>query len=785
MPRSKPPTAGNEPKKRSRTGCHGCKNRKVKCDEAKPRCSNCVKLNEECDYSLKLQWGGRSKKEQNAFSAMANATSGFSTINFAAPGASPAAAVPSSAQTPSGSEGQYSTPDVANRDSSSRVDTQSTSFNHETEQEVQSSSYASRPSTYSEPPNSYSSLPQFVLPNPYHSMNPPTGQHYRSPSLTRPPSPYDFVWSSEDRTKRVRLDSGDGPPRSLPPLFPRPGLPEPVGSSFSPYDQPSPGASYMSVNSAPSPLTPGSSSAHASPGLRRLSVNYLLSGPAGDHASPRSSYDRFGGYRKVEDGFTIYGYDYGLPDLDIPKNDDNGAINPQTPAASMQSPSLSDAAWSPSQLYESPLEKPAFERGGYYARPVPIRIPLELEPLPAQLSDSPMNLIYFHHFLNHTARILVPHDCPDNPLKSTLPRIAVRNPNLLNLLLAYSASHRARLLSHPEPANRIATWLRDVFPSLRHSLSSNSPISNATLTTAIMLASRECINPDSLDVSIPWQQHLSIARQIIISRGGLKDKGDNGDPFVNFLARWFAYLDVIGSLSGFRNEAPLDDCYMSFDHDDDHSDDAYGFTIDCFFGFTNCCISLLARVARLARQCGAQRIDEDGNIDIHWQPGSEILEQAESLKEELSHSRHHIQRGCRHSNTGTEEDQTHSERTRLELQEMVSVNESFHLAGLIHLHRRVFCLPSSSPVIQENVKLVLKALSGVRRGGTAESSLLFPMFSAGCEATDPADREAILERLKLVEGLGMTYVRNARNLMEKSWETGKSWEGLVKGEFLG
>lgn len=426
MPRSKPPTAGNEPKKRSRTGCHGCKNRKVKCDEAKPRCSNCVKLNEECDYSLKLQWGGRSKKEQNAFSAMANATSGFSTINFAAPGASPAAAVPTSAQTPSGSEGQYSTPDVANRDSSSRVDTQSTSFNHETEQEAQSSSYTVRPSTYPEPPNSYSSLPQFALPNPYHSMNPPTGQHYRSPSLTRPPSPYDFAWSSEDRTKRVRLVSGDGPPRSLPPLLPRPGLPEPVGSSFSPYDQPSPGASYMSVNSAPSPLTPGSSSAHASPGLRRLSVNYLLSGPAGDHASPRSSYDRFGGYRKVEDGCTIYGYDYGLPDLDIPKNDDNGAINPQTPAASMQSPSLSDAAWSPSQLYESPLEKPAFERGGYYARPVPIRIPLELESLPAQLSDSPMNLIYFHHFLNHTARILVPHDCPDNPLKSTLPRSTLR-----------------------------------------------------------------------------------------------------------------------------------------------------------------------------------------------------------------------------------------------------------------------------------------------------------------------------------------------------------------------
>lgn len=297
-----------------------------------------------------------------------------------------------------------------------------------------------------------------------------------------------------------------------------------------------------------------------------------------------------------------------------------------------------------------------------------------------------------------------------------------------------------------------------------------------------MLASRECINPNSnLDVSIPWQQHLSIARQIIVSRGGLKDKGDNGDPIVNFLARWFAYLDVIGSLSGHRNEAPLDDCYMSFDHDN-HSD-AYGFTIDCFFGFTNCCISLLARVARLARQCGAQRIDEDGNIDATWQPAPEMLEQAEALRDELSHSRHHIQRGCRHSDSTA--DPTHLSRTRLELAEMVSVNESFHLAGLIHLHRRVFCLAPSHPQIQENVKLILKALANVRRGGTAESSLLFPMFSAGCEALDAQDREDILERLKLVEGLGMTYVRNARNLMEKSWEMEISWEALVKGEFLG
>ncbi|KAG9554217.1 hypothetical protein KCU71_g6674, partial [Aureobasidium melanogenum] len=780
MPQSKPSVSGSEPKKRSRTGCHGCKNRKVKCDEAKPRCSNCVKQNEECDYSLKLQWGGRSKKEQNAFSAMASATSGFSTITFAAPSIPPKTIASPSVRTPSVSDNQDLGIENASRESGSNANTQPTPLDYNAGLDLQASSYTTRSPAQTESNGSYSSLPQFALPNPYSSMNPPTGPYYQSPSLTRPPSPYEFGWSNEDRTKRIRLDTGDGTARSLPPLFARPGLSEPNFSSVSPYDQASPGASHY--HSAPSPLTPGSSSARASPSLRRLSVNYLLSGPAGDNASPRSSYEQFSGFHpRREDGFTVYGYDYGLPDLDIPKNDDNAAINPQTPAVSMNSPStLSDTAWSPSQLFESPIEKPAFGRGGYYARPVPIRIPLDLEPLPAQLLESPMNLIYFHHFLNHTARILVPHDCPDNPMKTTLPRIAVQNANLLNLLLAYSASHRARLLCHPEPANRIATWLRDVFPDLRRSLSSNEPVSNATLTTAIMLASRECINPDSLDVSIPWQSHLEIARQIIISRGGLKDRGNGGDPFVNFLARWFAYLDVIGSLSGHRNQAPLDDKYMMFDSH--NQSDAYGFTIDCFFGFTNCCISLLARVARLARQCGAQRIDEQGNTDLDWRPSEEILKEAEVLKQELSHSRHHVQRGCRHS---LDEDEKSSERTRLELQEMVSVNESFHLAGLIHLNRRVLGKPSTDPEIQQSVKLVLKALKDVRRGGTAESSLLFPMFTAGCDAHDPEDREMILERLKLVEGLGMTYVRNARHLMEKSWDTGRPWEVLVAGEFLG
>jgi hypothetical protein len=71
--------------------------------------------------------------------------------------------------------------------------------------------------------------------------------------------------------------------------------------------------------------------------------------------------------------------------------------------------------------FPAQTETIAFEPDGYYGKPVPIKIPNPLLPLPGQLLANSMNLLYFHHFLNHTARILVPHDCTMNPYRTVLP----------------------------------------------------------------------------------------------------------------------------------------------------------------------------------------------------------------------------------------------------------------------------------------------------------------------------------------------------------------------------
>jgi hypothetical protein len=131
--------------------------------------------------------------------------------------------------------------------------------------------------------------------------------------------------------------------------------------------------------------------------------------------------------------------------------------------------------------------------------------------------------------------------------------MAVQDDNLLNLLLAYSASHRARLLRQPEPATRIALWVQDIFPNLRRALDDpNQIITNSNLATAIMLASLEIISPKAFGVEVPWQKHLDTARQMIAARGGPQrvQSSSRGDKVSSFLWSWFAYLDVLGSLSG-------------------------------------------------------------------------------------------------------------------------------------------------------------------------------------------------------------------------------------------
>lgn len=327
--------------------------------------------------------------------------------------------------------------------------------------------------------------------------------------------------------------------------------------------------------------------------------------------------------------------------------------------------------------------------------------------------------------------------------------MAVQDENVLNLMLAYSASHRARLLCHKEPSNRIAEYVQDVFPKLRQALTNASEqVSTTNLASAIMLASLEIMSPNTFEVPISWQNHLTIARNIVSARGGAS-RVNPEDKVSSFLSRWFAYLDVIGSLSGTKNDWPLSSTYW-YNEDDSTEDE---FQIDCLLGFTTRCVGILARIAELAKFCEKERIDSHGNVNSSWRPSAATVGRAEALKLELQESRGHVSKTCNHRRANT----TEQDRA-WDLIEIYATNEAFHWAGLIHLTRRILGRPSADPEVQNAVREIVGALYKVRRSSTAEACLLFPMFTAGCDAQNQAHRDKILRTLKSVEGFGMSHV---------------------------
>ncbi|TDZ17708.1 hypothetical protein Cob_v009339 [Colletotrichum orbiculare MAFF 240422] len=345
--------------------------------------------------------------------------------------------------------------------------------------------------------------------------------------------------------------------------------------------------------------------------------------------------------------------------------------------------------------------------------PLPIRIPRSLHPLPSKLRDDSMNLLYFHHFLNHTAKVLVPYDDPkSNPFRTILPQMAT-----------------------------------------------------------------EIISPTAFGYNIPWQAHLNLARDLMRKRlAYLRENACNleEDKICSFLWSWFAYLDVLGSLSGGvpGTNSPgswvLE--YTLFSNADSQHE------IDCIMGFTTRCVQLLAQVADLARHCDLQRIRPDTLLpQPNWTPTQNSVQLARQLEGELMESMARPSRPCRHVRNVETRDR----------QEMVLMNEAFHWAGLVHIHRRVYGKRSGHADVQVPVQRILACMGCIRAGGTAETGFLFPMFVAGCNTQVERQRMGILERLGRVESNGMTQVRKARLLMQKVWETGQPWEPLLSSEFIG
>jgi hypothetical protein len=218
-----------------------------------------------------------------------------------------------------------------------------------------------------------------------------------------------------------------------------------------------------------------------------------------------------------------------------------------------------------------------------------------------------------------------------------------------------------------------------------------------------------------------------------------------------FLGRWFAYLDVLGSLSGPKSPAPL-----NFSTYWPEGNSASEDEIDCLLGFTSRYIRILGNVASLVKECEPERLDGNGRVHSNWTPTLETERKARELLFALQDSRLRHSRPCPHRGPPAEDIEADYSQ---ESQEVIATNDLYHWAGTIQVLRRTLNLSPDSNEVREAVTAVIARLEDIRAGSSAEACLLFPMFTAACEASNPVQRQKIMGRLEDVESFGLKQVR--------------------------
>ncbi|KOS44463.1 hypothetical protein ACN38_g4613 [Penicillium nordicum] len=818
MPRPRRPGAP-EPKRRSRKGCWQCKARKVKCGEEKPACLNCQRQGDLCDYNVRLNWGGRTKRmsidsPSSQSSGYGGAVIGF-TDAFAINNMSPTSFPTPTSNNPADGflnihPGDLtlpraispSTPAPVGLFESPRLGSGSEGVTSPGQQEPRfSSTWAEQSPPLAAAVCSAPSLQDqfgqrsFDTPSYLDSVDQTSGLRslsafaFHTTSVSQPVSylrhPVDASNHCLDPSSSHSRDEGhlsrESSDNQGMHIGPGSGTGQ-NGSSNSPQD--TGGLSPMLFDSHRVSIAENDETTsprlHETTGHMGSVPDYHIELTPGhqvlaesnhetDQASHESSMARSKWQTYLNSVTDNYGLDSGRSDQDLTFNNDHAAIDINYAL------DLISSRWRNEEPSQTKISQPNPEPqvqfcSGYYASPVPINVPRYLSPLPSSLLENPINLMYFHHFLNHTARMLVPHNCDNNPFISVLPSMAIGDSNLLNLLLAYSASHRARYIGHPEPANRIAHWVSQVFPTLRMALeSSNEDITDSHLATAIMLLSLKIVSPRTFEVPITWKSHLKLARDLFLARS--ESMAQPGNRIGAFFARWLGYLDTMGSLSCRQAGPPLmiyhsilTACSAPDGHDD--------FGVDCFTGFTARTGVFLIRLARLVQECDNQRFDEMGNFRHDWHPSAEMVFEAQSVLDDIDGIGERAYTSPEHHNG-------------LESSDMIAIEEAFRFAGLLHLHRRVLKSPLDSFPVKEVLRKLIDALGRMRPGAATEVCSLFPLFTAGCESRDSVQKDKLLDRFLLLENSGMKQIQNARQLMQHCWDENLPWIALASGQFLG
>ena len=363
------------------------------------------------------------------------------------------------------------------------------------------------------------------------------------------------------------------------------------------------------------------------------------------------------------------------------------------------------------------------------------------------------------HFATCMTRSISAHESVQNSYCRTLVPMALGTSHLLAAVLSLAATHRQSLGLEQSEA-QLAHLKTASVQQLRYSLATPDAFAEDTeLATTLVLCVSDIVSGSEKPGS--WRAHLQGAAAILGRQKSAQSNSPENAETATFLRRWYLSFETLALLSGKPMLSSGSRTIMRLNREeiDDYIDDLSGFTTKLIPIYGE--INLLA-VERLSLQdalsCSGNRNEAISKVsELMQERGNRLVDEIKSL----------------HSTNTPKFRSGFEDMISPEIREdYIALDETFHHVALLQVYRRILGYPSSDLEVQTSVKRVLTLLSGmtIKNRPCPGVAMLFPVFTAGCEACEIEDRDTVISLLNAIENLyGMSNVKRARELLKELW----------------
>ncbi|KEY70454.1 hypothetical protein S7711_08831 [Stachybotrys chartarum IBT 7711] len=365
------------------------------------------------------------------------------------------------------------------------------------------------------------------------------------------------------------------------------------------------------------------------------------------------------------------------------------------------------------------------------------------------------------HFCSVLSHLIVFREDKGNPFQQLVLPLSHNSPTVMNSIYALASAHME--FRGVENNEKSVYFHNQAIQGLARMIERGPEVNKNELLAAIMLLVYYEVLVQKARSNIV-DGHLKGAMTIMNNSDSPSDKTGT------FLERAFRFYDVIAALSfgtAPLSTAPGHGCMAPFPPLDSQGTTSPLGSVDALLGMATSLWPIIHRMSTLP--------ELKSQIDVARACGEHT--KVAVLRSEFENTTKATEAALRSwqpilpSTTDQEGAIATDELVeRARLQSIYSNALAYRHSALVYLYRTIHNYPRHHPSVQQNVRASVTHCVGTVNNEGPMGALLWPLFVAACEATDPQDREKVEQTFIAIDKRqGMTNIERAWCIVQEVW----------------